>query len=234
MPHPPLNPPKFNRRVIKNTILLASLSSRDSTKATTSKSNNLTYTVVTNLIISNNSSLGQCNVPAVTKKQVGFDIVLLDSKLFPMLESDASSSVDFWKSTRKIIAASAAHYEKIGGVMPGAIEDLEELGAPLPKRAKYKLNTVEKIVTEIQSTTGMKQKLQKMFECVICRSTMKSPVINPCCSRPVGCEKCVRKWLGSQLRCPLYSQPQSNSNAITLKGMSEMLTMIRDPDEGRG
>ena len=63
------------------------------------------------------------------------------------------------KSTRKIIAASAAHYEKLGGVRPSAIEDLEELGAPLPKRAKSgviddskvgnildKLNTVENLI----------------------------------------------------------------------------------------
>ena len=65
--------------------------------------------MVTNLIVSIDST--QCNVTAVAdlvRKQVGFEVVLLDSKLFPIFENEASSSFDFWKSTRKIIAASKA------------------------------------------------------------------------------------------------------------------------------
>ena len=69
----------------------------------------------TNLIVSIDST--QCNVTAVADlvgKQVGFEVVLLDSKLFPFFESEASS-FDVWKSTGKIIAASQALYDKLGG-----------------------------------------------------------------------------------------------------------------------
>ena len=42
IPHPPTVPPKFNRRVIKETILLASLSSQDMSRPSSSKMNSLT------------------------------------------------------------------------------------------------------------------------------------------------------------------------------------------------
>ena len=138
VPHPPSVPPKFNRRVIKKTILLASLSTRDMSRPSSSKINSLTYNVVTNLIVSIDST--QCNVTAVAdlvRKQVGFEVALLDSKLFPIFESEASSSSDFWKSTRKIIAASKALYDKLGGISPELnVGQFEGLDPPSSKRSK--------------------------------------------------------------------------------------------------
>ena len=56
-----------------------------------------------------------CTVTAaaeLVKQQFGFDIVLLDSKLFLLRDNSRSSGTDFWKSTRKIIAASKDVYEE--------------------------------------------------------------------------------------------------------------------------
>lgn len=81
------------------------------------------HTIVTQVIVSLDSSMGDCSVvkeAEMVKRQVGFDVVLLDSKLYPLISSDATSGIDFWKSTRKIIAASRSVYEKLGGVSVGA------------------------------------------------------------------------------------------------------------------
>jgi hypothetical protein len=38
-------------------------------------------------------------------------------KLYPIMDNEASVGADFWKSTRKIIAASRSLYQKLGGIM---------------------------------------------------------------------------------------------------------------------
>ena len=53
------------------------------------------------------------------KTQVGFDVILLDSKLFPLTDNNSATGVDFWRSTRKVIAVSCASYEKLVGVVSG-------------------------------------------------------------------------------------------------------------------
>ena len=60
---------------------------------------------MTQLIISLKSSRGECNVATVVKRveeEVGFELVLRDCKLFPFLNNDTISGVDFWKSTCKV------------------------------------------------------------------------------------------------------------------------------------
>ena len=47
---------------------------------------------------------------------MGFQAVLLDSKCFPLLSNESTSGVDFWKSTRKVLAALRDVYEKVSGV----------------------------------------------------------------------------------------------------------------------
>lgn len=48
--------------------------------------------------------------------QVGFEVILLDSKCFPLLESTAG--VEFWRTTGKNIAVSCTTYKTLAGV-PG-------------------------------------------------------------------------------------------------------------------
>ena len=67
--------------------MLANLSACDPQKPSSSKANRLTYTVITQVIISLDNSQGECNVVTASEmvqKQVGFSIVLLDSKLYPL------------------------------------------------------------------------------------------------------------------------------------------------------
>ena len=50
------------------------------------------------------------DVPQKVKEQVEFDF----SKCYLLLTDEDASSEDFWKSTRKIIAAPKQAYEKLG------------------------------------------------------------------------------------------------------------------------
>ena len=62
-----------------------------------------------------------CSVPVVAqlvKEQVGYDINLLNNKLYPILDAPSTHG-DFWRLTSwKILAASAKPYEKITGKRP--------------------------------------------------------------------------------------------------------------------
>ena len=61
---------------------------------------------------------GHCsprNVAELVRHQVGFEVVLLDSKCFPVLDSETMAGIDFWKSNLKILAASQALYKELTG-----------------------------------------------------------------------------------------------------------------------
>ena len=47
----------------------------------------------------------------MVSSNVGYDVILLDSKCYPLLDNSVTTSIDFWKSTRKILAASKSSYE---------------------------------------------------------------------------------------------------------------------------
>jgi len=49
------------------------------------------------------------------RQQVGYDVILLDSKCFPVLDTDTTCSSEYWKGTRKILAASKTLYAKLKG-----------------------------------------------------------------------------------------------------------------------
>lgn len=112
LPHP-LRLSKTSR-VIKKIIMVISLSQKNKGKATCSASRT-DYTVVTQIVVSLTPS--QCSVEAVTElvsQQLGFQVVLSDSKCFPLLCNEGTSGY-FWKGSRKILAASKSHYEKCTG-----------------------------------------------------------------------------------------------------------------------
>ena len=120
-PHPPRVPKKSVRKAVS----LVSLSSVDTTKASTSKPQRMDYSVVTQVFLCLEPD--QCNVRSVgdlVAWQVGFPVILLDSKLYPLLSNEGTSGVDFWRSTRKILAASKSLYQQLSVHEP-ALEDVE-------------------------------------------------------------------------------------------------------------
>lgn len=59
-------------------------------------------------------SQGECCVSSVTemvKKQVGFDVLLLDSKLHPVMDNESIMDTEF--SQCKIIAVSCTAYKEV-------------------------------------------------------------------------------------------------------------------------
>ena len=114
MQGPPLKrppPPAYSskgRKVTRKTIGLVTL------KSTKGK---LSSEIVTEVIVCL-ADLDQCSVPVVgqlVKEQVGYDIILLNNKLYPILDAPSTHG-DLWQSTsRKILAASAKLYEKVTG-----------------------------------------------------------------------------------------------------------------------
>ena len=62
--------------------------------------------------------MGECNVETVAemvKDHVGFDVILLKCTLYLLIANDSISGIEYWKSTRKIIAISRVVYEKLMG-----------------------------------------------------------------------------------------------------------------------
>ncbi len=142
-PHPPLLKAQRWSAVVKKTISVISLSVRDDSKGGSSRNHKLSYTIATQVIVNINTGIGENTVSAVSalvKSQVGFEPILLDSKLFPLIDSDATSGIEFWKSTRRIMAASKSLYDKIGGVNPDIVQcevDNDTTQTPSSKRSRY-------------------------------------------------------------------------------------------------
>ena len=130
------------RKLIKKNILVASLS-RDNDKPSTSKSaNHLTPTVVTQIIVSLDPSQGECSVSCVldmVKRQLGFEAILLDSKLFPLTNNESTSGEEFWRLTSKTFAVSHTAYQRLGGIVPDTkinLDDDVEIVEPSSKKVK--------------------------------------------------------------------------------------------------
>ncbi len=231
------------RKLIKKNIQVASLSSRDPDKPTTSsRSNRFTHTVVTQVIVTLDPSHGECNVSYVAeavKKQLGFNVILLDSKLLPVVDSESTSGMNFWKSTRKIIAVSRTAYEKVGGVVPDVklnLEDDVEIIEPQVKKAKRSVSVSDNVAVILNKLDDIDGKfsfivdIQKAFECIICRSPVKHPVIAPCCQRIVGCKDCVARWVLSNTRCPLCAISGRMGEIMELKGIDDLTGFFRASD----
>lgn len=94
------------------------MSAPDTDKPSSSKCSlcPLEYQVITQLVVSIDSN--RCSPSAVSEQvhqQIGFDVILLDSKCFPIMENDSTCAIDFWKSNRKVLAASKDLYTKLTG-----------------------------------------------------------------------------------------------------------------------
>lgn len=239
-PLPP-HPPRSSKTCkIKKTIVMVTVSKKG--KDRPKGNSKLDYTAVTQVVVS--LTAAQCNVPAVTElvtQQVGFNVQLLDSKCYPLLTNEGTSGPEFWKSTRKILGASKSLYEKISGLsadmnIEQAIDLTDEPG-PSQKRQRTELETPDATgmqlvldkLTMVERKLSFLDELSQGFQCVICKSTAKTPVVSPCCQRVVGCESCVNNWVSSQSqesRCPLCSTSGGMLNRFALKGFNDALKII--------
>ena len=90
IPHAPRSTKKAS---VTTKVLLVSLTARDTSRTSSSKvSAKVDYNIVTNVPLSLKPS--QCNVKGVTQfitNQVGFQVVLLDSKCYLILDGEVSS-----------------------------------------------------------------------------------------------------------------------------------------------
>ena len=189
----------------------------------------------------------QCNVSATTQKvtlQVGYDVILLDSKCLPILTSEGTSGVEFWRSTHEILAASQSRYEHLTGK---AVKiELEGVGIDLtgddvepgpepptkrPKQDDSASDTALKI-TRVEKRLNFIDEIATCFNCVICKALASSPVVSSCCHRVVGCETCVLQWVSERSRCPLCSSATTASAVFVLRGFDDVMQVLRafNPD----
>ena len=117
---------------------------------------------------------GRCspvNVAESVRQQVGFEVILLDSKCFPVLESETATGIDFWKSNRKILAASQSLYKRLTGSstsLKRANDEAdpslcdEDVGPPKSKCCCLSSDKIEKIlciVKHIQEKNDLVEKI---------------------------------------------------------------------------
>ena len=224
----------------RKTIAVVSLS--NSNKPSTSKASTqlLDYKIVTQVVVT--LEAGHCsplNVAELVRQQVGFEVILLDSKCFPVLESDTTMGIDFWKSNRKILAASQSLYKKLTGSSTSVkrandqidltLSDCENSGPKSKHKclSSDKLDSILSIVKSIKERNDLAEKIGGFFECVICRDIVKKPQYSPCCHRVVACESCISRWFSDHSLCPHCSTPGQLSTYTEIRGIDEMLDYVR-------
>ena len=88
--------------------------------------------------------------------------------------NDTTTGIEYWKSNRKILAASKSLYTKLNE------------GAPRKSKccclANNKLDKILDTVETIKDKNDVVDKVCSLFECVICREVMKKPQFSPCCN----------------------------------------------------
>lgn len=238
---PPPHPPRSTKNAkIKKTIMVVSLHKKGK-----AKKGRIEYTTVTQVVVS--MTPAECNVSHVTDKVselIGFPAILLDSKCFPLMKNESTSGLEFWKSTRKILAASAALWQQVSGqtigVNPadqaqGAVDWTCENFEPTPKKVCAESSSAQSdscVVTVLEKVTKIEKKLAFLDElaqglsCAICKSVATVPIISPCCQRVVGCESCINNWLVSHNRCPLCNTSDRISGRFKLKGFDQALSVV--------
>ena len=139
------------------------------------------------------------------QQQIGFDVVLLDNKCFPIMENDSTSVIDFWKSNRKVLAASKDLYIKLTGSSADPKHarkeiDLTNIDENAPKRRccspdSSKLDNIIEGIECLKKGNEILKVVSNVFECIICKDVMQHPQYAPCCHRVIGCQSCIDIWL---------------------------------------
>ena len=145
------------------------------------------YEIVTQIsVFLDVSSSTVRKVTELVKRQIGLDVVLVDSKCYPLLDNDSTRGEAFWKSTRKVLAANRGLYNKLTGqhtdlekasidlTCEETAEESDSSGATSPElleplrrqpRIKYdisvntKLDKIAKGVENIQKLTQFMQNM---------------------------------------------------------------------------
>lgn len=242
---------KIQKGIWRKTIIVVSLTKKGTGSSKTNP--HVDYKVVTQVFVKLDET--KCTIKAVAemvKEQLSFDVVLLDSKCFPLLDNDSTKGVEFWKSTRKVLAANRLTYTKLTGRSSPEKPtiDLTEgdsdsssgssvlpMHPPSPKKPRVelckcssvltKLNEVAKGVEAVQRVTNFLSNLQQAFNCVICRDVCTEPVVAPCCERVIGCQSCVDAWLGSHESCPHCTCTTGITSRFVLRGMGDVIICLK-------
>lgn len=238
----------------RKTIALISLTSEDSrnqpssSKASSCNQQSVKHKVITQIMVNMDSS--KCTVSAVAglvKEQVGVDVVLMDSKCYPLYENYSTSGVEFWKSGRRILATSQHNYENIIGKPPvltlGAIFPVcPNDKAPTPKRSRSKDDDqpaakspieekIDSILTDMKSLKSLNELLQifpPLLQCPICKDTVTNPVVSPCCGSISGCQSCVNQWVEVRNCCPLCGLDGDISGRIRISGFDPVIMIVKN------
>lgn len=204
------------------------------------------YEVVTQTHVTLDSS--SCTVRRVTellRKQLNMEVVLLDSKCYPLMMNDSTSGEGFWKSSRKVLAANKALYLKLTGrstelgrasidLTKEETSDSDSSGSiiePATKRhclsstLNDKLDEIAHGVANIQKVMMFMKNMQNTFQCVICKGVVSAPVVASCCRRIVGCQQCVATWLRGHNSCPHCSATLEGQ--FTLRGLDDVTQALQ-------
>ena len=210
---------------LRRAISLVSLSAIDPTKPGSSKASKFDYTIVTQVYVC--LTPDQCNVGSVTDlvaKQVGFAVILLDCKCYPLPSSPVTCCVDFWKGSRKIFAASKSLYNQLND------DDFTEI--PEPKKRKHGEALILKKLEILENRVTTPVEIRKALSCNICQGIASPPVVYSCCQRVVACDKCNQTWRKDNDRCPLCNT--STPIFFELRGFDDVIHFLGGEQKGLG
>lgn len=220
------------RATFCKTIILASLYTAQPciNKPSSSKSaGDILYNVVTQITVTLDlQNCGPTRVSEMVKEQVGYDVILLDCKCYPLLDNESTQGPEFWKSTRKIIAASKSLYLKLRGDSANpSMADMEfQTGSRQPLQNNQEQPDLNKmsdsfpelfsqlrLMNEKLSTLDVKisylNSLLGVSDSVVCKSAMDKPMFSSCCGHLVGCKTCVAEWFDGHHTCPHCTSDQA-------------------------
>ena len=248
---PPPHPPVVSRKKTwRKTIVLVSVKKSVKGKE---KSGAVYYDIITQVVV--NLSPATCNVREVSQlvaKQVDFEVVLLDSKGYPLLDNNSTSGESFWKSTRKILAANKQLYRKVTGqntnierasidlTKDDSSDDSDILLPPVKLRKcefgdssvvliADKIEDISKQVSGLAESITFIQNMQHSLECVVCKGLVRSPIVSKCCGRVIGCKRCVKRWLDIHATCPHCSSVIDKN--FPFKGFDDVICLQFAMDE---
>ena len=241
-------PSHVKKKTWNKSIMIISVRRREGKKDAWKGNTKVDYEVVTQTHVTLDAS--SCTVRRVAellKRQLDMEVVLLDSKCYPLTENESTSSESFWKSSRKILAANKSLYNKVSGqstnVMRASIdltrgdasEESDSSGSsqlePSTKRPclssslTAKLDEIAEGVSNIQKVLMFMKNMQQTFQCVICKGVVSTPTVAKCCGRIVGCQGCVASWLQGHASCPHCASPIEGQ--FLLRGLDEVLQALQ-------
>lgn len=183
----------------------------------------MTHQVITDVIVKLNGEV-ECNVSCASTRvidEVGFDVVLMNTKCNQLTDCDATKGMDFWKSSRKIFAMHSEMYERVCGKersynaaidltqTSDSIDDTSSENGPPAKKGKTmsremsKLNEIHSVLCKFETTSRkIPEMVASSLECIVCKGVIEKPMFSSCCDRILGCQTCISNWLSNSSTCP--------------------------------